>query len=502
MSAEPIGNRFVLQVRNLSKAFPGVQALQGVGLDVAKGSVHALVGENGAGKSTLVKTLAGLYRPDAGEILLHGRPVQFKSPHAALQRGIAMIHQELMPFPDLTVAENIFMGQEPASRFPGWIDQKRLYREAGSLLDRLGAALPPTRRLRELSVAEMQTVEIAKAMAHNAEVIIMDEPTSAISEREVAALFQIIADLKRQGVAVIYISHKLDEVFHIADAVTVLRDGRHIATHKVGDLDETTLIALMVGRELSAAFSKSGAARGEVALAVSGLTQAGKFHDVHLEVRRGEILGLAGLMGAGRTELVSALYGLAPAEAGEICVHGRHARIGSPKDALANGIALVSEDRQAYGLVPSMSVKHNLTLSNLRRCCRGWFIDPRAENQVADERIRALAIKTPNRNQTVTYLSGGNQQKVVIAKALLTEPQVLLLDEPTRGIDIGAKAEVYALISRLAHAGKAILLVSSELPEILALSDRLLVMCQGKITAELDPRRTTQAEVLKYAMPT
>jgi ABC-type sugar transport system ATPase subunit len=480
-----------------------VQALDGVNFAVAKGQVHALMGENGAGKSTLMKIIAGLQSPDGGEISLRDRRVQFRNPHEALCAGICMIHQELMPFRNLTVAENIFIGQEPVRGLSGWLDKPAMHREAKRLLERLGIALSPAQSMQSLSVAELQTVEIAKALAHKASVLIMDEPTSAISDREVEALFAVIRDLQREGVAVIYISHKMDEVLRIADVVTVLRDGRHVATHATSELNAEKLIALMVGRELNKMPGRRGAVRnmGDVALEVRNLTKAGKFRAVSFTLRQGEIMGVAGLMGAGRTDLVNAIFGLAPADGGEIRVHGRPARIRNPRDAIACGIALVGEDRKETGLVPRMSVKHNITLASLRRCCRGAVIDYRAENRIADEQIRAFAIKTPDRNRQVAYLSGGNQQKVVIAKALLTGPSILMLDDPTRGIDIGAKTEVYALITKLAAAGQAVLLVSSELPELLALSDRLLVMCAGEVTAELDPGQTTQAEVLKHAMP-
>ena len=459
------------------------------------------MGENGAGKSTLMKTLAGIHSPDEGEILLHGRPVRIRNPHEARQLGISMIHQELMPFLDLTVAGNICMGQEPTRRLPGWLDRSAMHRTASELLARLGVAIPPSRTMRQLSVAEMQTVEIAKALAHRAEVIIMDEPTSAISQREVDSLFAVIADLKQQGVAILYISHKMDEVFRIADTITVLRDGRYVATHDAKQLDRDRLITLMVGRELSAAVSGAAIHHDDVALEVRGLSRSGAFRNVNLEVRRGEILGIAGLMGAGRTELASALYGLAPAESGEIRVAGQAVRIANPRDAIKHGIALVTEDRKAFGLVPKLSVKQNITLASLRRCCRGPWIDHARENRVADEQIREFSIKTRDRNQRVESLSGGTQQKVVVAKALLAEPDVLILDEPTRGIDIGAKSEIYATIGRLAAQGKAIIMISSELPEVLAVSHRILVMREGEISAELDPRNTTQEEILHHAMP-
>lgn len=492
----------VLQVRGLSKSFPGVKALRDVQLQVASGEVHALMGENGAGKSTLMKILAGLEQPDEGEISFKGRPVRIHHPHHALQLGISMIHQELMPFPDLTVAENIFMGQEPVLPFLGWVDRARLRADARALLDRLGVAVSPDARMGGLSVAEMQTVEIAKAIAHQAEVIIMDEPTSAISEREVEKLFQIIRDLRQRGVAIIYISHKLDEVFRIADRITVLRDGSHVTTQSARALTAEKLIALMVGREMSAHLRPATTTtQAECALSVRGLTKSGRFRNITFEVRRGEILGLAGLMGAGRTEVVSAIFGLEPAEGGSIDIHGQTVRIRSPREAIRHGIGLVSEDRKEFGLVLPMSVKHNTTLASLRACCRGGFIHHRAESRVADDQITAFNIRAAHRNQPVVHLSGGNQQKVVIAKTLLAGPDILILDEPTRGIDIGAKAEVYAIISRLAAAGKAVILVSSELPELLSLTHRLLVLREGEIAAELDPRRTTQEEILQHAMP-
>lgn len=486
----------ILQVRNLCKSFPGVRALTDVSMAVQAGTVHAVMGENGAGKSTLMKVLIGLQAADGGEILFKGQPIRIKSPHEALSRGIAMIHQELLPFRNLSVAENIGMGREPTRWLPGWIDRPALAANATRVLGRLGCALDPNRMMDGLSVAEMQTVEIAKALAYAAELIIMDEPTSAISEREVEALFAVIGDLRQRGVTVIYISHKMDEIFRIADAVTVLRDGRHIASRPCCELDAQKLISLMVGRDLAPPPAARGG-RGEPALEVRGLTQPGRFHDVSFTLHRGEILGLAGLMGAGRTDLVSAIYGLAPATSGEVRIHGQSVRISGPAAAIAAGIALVSEDRKEFGLVLPMSVQHNLTLASLRN----RWIDRRQENALAEAQIRAFGIKVAGRHQAVMHLSGGNQQKVVLAKALLTEPDILILDEPTRGIDIGAKTEIYALIKQLARAGKAVLLVSSELPELLLLSDRLLVMREGALSAEFDTRQTTPEEVLKFAMP-
>ena len=491
MSACPL-----LEIRDVSKAFSGVKALEEVRLVVEAGKVHALMGENGAGKSTLMKILGGLHKPDSGEIFFKNEPIRLRNPHEALRLGISMIHQELLPFRDLSVAANISMGRETCRGFPGWLDHRAMNREAAVLLARIGVSINPTRRMADLSVAEMQTVEIVKALAHESSVIIMDEPTTALSEREVSALFEVIRDLKQRGVAVIYISHKMDEIFRIADTISVMRDGRHVVTKPAAELDERELIRLMVGREPPQRPGESGEA-GAPVLEVRGLTRAGRFHDVGFTLRRGEILGIGGLMGAGRTELANAIYGLHPATGGEIRVAGKPLRIRRPSDALGVGIALVTEDRKRFGFVPQMSVQQNLTLSSLR----SRLIDRRSEITVADEQIRRFSIKVADGRQAVVNLSGGNQQKVVIAKALLTDPDILILDEPTRGIDIGAKAEIHAIITRLARSGKAVLLISSELPELLSLSDRLLVMKEGQITAELDPLNTTQEEIMRFAMP-
>ena len=490
----------VLETRNLSKSFPGVQALAGVDLKVETGEVHALVGENGAGKSTLMRILAGLDRPDSGTIYYKGEAVSLRHPCEAFRLGISMIHQDLMPFPEMTVAENILMGQEPETRFPGWIDRRALNQQATIYLRQLGAVFPAGRLLKELGLAQMQTVEIARALARRAEVIIMDEPTSALSDPEVRVLFDVIGELKQQGVAVIYASHKMEEVLAIGDRVTVLRDGRTVGTHRAVDLQPDQLIALMVGRQVKPSIAESNARRNLILLAVRGLGRTGGFQDIQFDIRAGEILGIAGLMGAGRTELVEALFGLHPADRGTILVREEPVRIRSPREAIRHGIGLVSENRTRYGLVLSMSVRQNITLASLGACCRGPMIDPSKEAETAEAQIRRFGIKASSVEQNVRFLSGGNQQKVVLAKTLLNEPDILLMDEPTRGIDVGAKEEIYKLIRSLARQGKAILLVSSELPEILSLSDRLLVMREGELSAELDPRVTTQEEVMQHAM--
>jgi len=514
----------VLEVANLGKSFPGVQALAGVFFRLRRGEVHAVVGENGAGKSTFMRLLAGLETPDDGEIRFRGRPVRLRHPHAARQLGVAMIHQELMPFLDLTVAENILMGRERTRGPFGWVDRAAQRREAQRLLRQLDVPVSPDCRMRELGVAEMQAVEIARAIGCRAEVMIMDEPTSALSERETRALFRVMGDLRRQGGAIIYISHRLEEVFELADTVTVLRDGRHVVTGPVTAFSRQSLIESMVGPpkpqiaeprpRIAGVFGGHGRAAGEpdraanarpaedaAALVVRGLSRAGAFADVSFAVHRGEIVGLTGLVGAGRTELAQALFGLVEAEAGEVRVHGVAVRLRSPRQAIDHGIALLTEDRKRDGLVLTMSVMHNLTLSGLDRCSRGGWINGRREEAVADALIADFGVRIAHREQSTGTLSGGNQQKVALGKALLPDPDIVILDEPTRGIDVGAKAEIYGLIRRLAQSGKAILLNSSELPEVLALSDRILVMRQGRLSAALDPRRATPAEILHWAMP-
>ena len=491
----------VLEVEGLTKAFPGVRALAGVDLTVRAGEVHALMGANGAGKSTLMRILAGLEQPDAGTIRHRGRPVTIRDPHAARQLGVAMIHQELMPFPDLTVAENLLMGREPASRWCGWIDRSAVRREAESLLAQLGLDVGPDRRMGDLGVAEMQAVEIARAIGGAASVIIMDEPTSALSQREVAALFRVIQDLRERSVAVIYISHRLEEIFQIADTVTVLRDGRNVASMPAREWSSERLIAAMVGHEPVPPGNRGARTGGPAFVEVRGLGRRDDFADVSFQVGAGEIVGLAGLMGAGRTELAEALFGLDPADTGEIRIEGRPQRIDGPAAALAAGVALVTEDRKRDGLVPTLSVERNVTLTGLRACCRAGFIDRRRERETARECIQRFAIKVADPDQSVTSLSGGNQQKVVLAKALLRHPRFLILDEPTRGIDVGAKAEVLDWIASLASSGLAVLFISSELPELLTACDRLLVMREGRLVAEMDPKRATPAEIVAAAMP-
>ena len=488
----------LLSVQHLSKSFPGVKALDDVHLNVEAGKVHAVMGENGAGKSTLMKILIGMIEPDSGNIYFKGEWVAFHSVHDAIKAGFSMIHQELLSFPDLTVAENIFMGREPVV-FPGWINRKKLNTTAQHLMSRLGISIKVNRKMKTLSVAETQMVEIAKAISNNAEVIIMDEPTSAISQKEVDILFGIIKDLTARGIAVIYISHKMDEVLQIADTVTVMRDGKWIATQPASGLNKEALINMIVGRPLDNIFDKQPVQPGEVLLSVKALSGE-HFSDVSFEVRAGEILGIAGLMGAGRTEIMRTIFGLDKTHSGSIYIKGKPVKIKSPGQAMGLGIGFISEDRKETGLVLSSTVKNNITLSALSICSNNRFIDRKKEAGIADEQIRKFNIKTPGRNQSVNYLSGGNQQKVVLAKVLLRDPEVIIFDEPTRGIDIGAKAEIYKMMTALAASGKAIIMISSELPEVLGMSDRILVVREGKISKELKAEEATQELIMEYAM--
>ena len=490
---------WLLKAENISKSFPGVKALDKVNLTVEGGKVHTIIGENGAGKSTLMKILMGILLPDEGEILYKGVKVKLMSVQEAIKTGISMIHQELLPFPELSIAENIFMGNEPTSRIPGWINKREMNKNGALLMDKLGAKVDVTRAMKELSIAEMQMVEIAKAISNQSEVIIMDEPTSALSNREIAILFSIIEELKQQGIAIIYISHKMDEIFKISDTITVMRDGKHITTCAINAIDQKKLISLIVGREINSIFDKKENTPGEVILSVTELTGE-KFKDINFSLRRGEILGIAGLMGSGRTEIVNSIYGLEKIVKGDIFINGKKVKIRSPKDAIKNSIGLVSEDRKKYGLVLGSSVKHNISLSSLEKCKNGLFLNLKEENEIANAQINKLNIKTSSSDQLANYLSGGNQQKIVIAKVLLNDADIIIFDEPTRGIDIGAKSEIYKLMTQLATEGKALIVISSELPEILGLSDRILVIREGEIKAELSQAEATQELIMKHAM--
>lgn len=496
---------YILRVRGISKSFSGVKALDNIHFDLKKGEVHALMGENGAGKSTFMKILIGLLTPDAGEILLEGENLIGRNVNETLKKGISMIHQEILIIPELTVAQNIFLGRErevsgKSGILSGWLNDSEINQRAAALLDRMGVNIAPKAKMRSLSVAQMQMVEIAKAVSNNAKVIIMDEPTSAISDKEVGTLFQIIRDLKVQGVGIIYISHKMDEIFRISDTITVLRDGKYIGTKSAVDLDQNALIAMMVGREIDQMFPEVTRTAGEEVISVQNLGKAGKFSNISFNVRAGEILGLAGLMGAGRTEIARAIFGLDQWDEGEVTIKQSPLRARTPREAIDRGIGYVSEDRKGLGFIPRMSVKDNITLSSMNNHRKGGFIDTHSEESVTEKMIADLKIKTAGTGQHVTYLSGGNQQKVVIGKVLIASPEIIILDEPTRGVDVGAKFEIYKLIRSLADRGMAIIMISSELPEILGLSDRILVLSKGKQTALLSKKEATQELIMRYAV--
>ena len=490
----------MLRALELRKDFGGLTVLHPTSIDFLPGEVHALMGENGAGKSTLMKIVAGLYRPDGGQVEWRERYAEFTSPHDALVAGIAMIHQELMPIPNLTVAENITLGTEPCSSF-GLIDRPAQLARAKELLGELESDINPTRMMRTLTVAQTQVVEIAKALGRQADVILMDEPTAALSDHEVAALFRAITRMKARGVAIVYTTHKMDEVFRLADRISVLRDGRLVGTAPAAELNPAKLITMMVGRELADVFPVRHSPSDEILLEVSGLTREPAYRDISFKVRRGEVVALAGLMGAGRTEVVSAIYGLQPASEGQIYLKGKPISIRNPEDALAAGIGMVTEDRKGLGLIPALGVGQNITLSALRDYSRGPLVDHSAESAASETQMTEFAVKANSSSQPISQLSGGNQQKALLARCLLGGPDLIILDEPTRGIDIGAKAEIYALIQKLARAGKGILLVSSELPEVLSLAHRIVVLRRGSVSATLDAASTDQETVLRHAMP-
>ena len=490
----------MLRALELRKDFGGLTVLHPTSLEFRPGEVHALMGENGAGKSTLMKVLAGLYRPDGGHVEWRGNKVAFGSPHDALVAGIAMIHQELMPIPDLTVAENITLGHEPCLSL-GRIDRAAQLRQADELLRGLESDIAPDRLMRTLTVAQTQVVEIAKALGRQADVILMDEPTAALSDHEVSALFRAIARLKARGVAVVYTTHKMDEVFKLADRVSVLRDGRLVGTAPASELSPAKLITMMVGRDLSDVYPARPIPSADILLEVAGLTREPAYRDISFRIHRGEVVALAGLMGAGRTEVASAIYGLQPADSGQLRFKGLPISVRSPQDALIAGIGMVTEDRKGLGLIPALGVGQNITLTALRDLSHGPMLDHSAEVAAQQAQMAGFSIKASSSAQPIGQLSGGNQQKALLARCLLTGPELIILDEPTRGIDIGAKAEIYAQIQRLAHAGKAILLISSELPELLALAHRIVVLRRGSVAATLDATQTDQETVLRHAMP-
>lgn len=491
----------LLDMQGINKAFPGVQALQDVHLTVYPGEIVALIGENGAGKSTLMKILNGVYTADSGTIEWHGKSVSIHTPHDAQDLGIAMIHQELALIPYLDSGKNIFLGREPTGPIPGRINWNKLYKGAQALVDELGLDVNVRRPVRQFSIAQQQMIEVAKALSMNAELIVMDEPTSSLTDREVDTLFNQMRALRERGVSIIFISHRLEEVFRVCDRVVVLRDGQFVGAEPVADLTTDRIIQMMVGREMGQIYERRDTVEtGDIVLEVNKLNMGKEVRDVSFRLRRGEILGVAGLVGAGRTELAKTIFGATPATSGQIILDGEALSIRRPAQAIRAGIGYVPEDRKQEGLFLGMSVAVNSVIARLRDLVRTLFIDWGKVREISTEYIDRLDIRTPSAQQRVRNLSGGNQQKVVISKWLTLNPKVLILDEPTRGIDVGAKAEIYRLMNQLADRGVGILMISSELPEVLGVSDRVLVMHEGRIAGEFDPRTATQDDLMQAAI--
>ena len=492
-------DKTILQMKGIVKRYPGVVALNRVDFNLRAGEVHALVGENGAGKSTLVKVLSGATPMDAGEIYLSGQRTEIVSPHHAQQLGINMIYQEFNLSPYLSVAENIFLGREPLRKRGPFIDWSRMYSDARDILAKIDVSLDVRRPVNELSVAEQQMVEIGKALSFNAKILVMDEPSATLTEHELESLFNLIRSLREQGMGIIYISHRMEELFEIGDRVTVMRDGERIDTKDVREADKEQIIRMMVGRKLTEEFPKQQFERGGEILRVEHLNRIGVLKDISFSVYRGEIVGITGLVGAGRTELARAVFGADPLDSGEIFLDGRKVSIRSPQDAIRLGIGLLTEDRKNQGLVIGMKVRENVTLSGLDALVRRIFIDHQKERAETERYVRELQIKTPGIEQLVKNLSGGNQQKVVLAKWLFTKSKMLLFDEPTRGIDVGAKREIYRLLNELVSRGVGVLMISSELPEVVGMCDRILVMHEGRIAGQILHSEATQEKVMHYA---
>ncbi len=489
----------VLKMEKVSKQFSGVKVLNEVMLEVKEGTVHALMGENGAGKSTLMKILSGIYRPDGGKILIDGEVAQIHSPSDAIKLGIGMIQQELSPVPELPVAQNIYLGREPQKGL--FVDYKRMNRMAREQLAQMEIThINPQEKVGRLKVADQQTVEIAKALSLDARIIVMDEPTSAISEREVEALFKLIRKMREEGKAIIYISHKMDEVYEIADEITILRDGQYIGTWEIDKITRNDIIKNMVGREVTDIYPKQAVPIGDVVFSVNNLTKKDTFENVSFNVKRGEILGIAGLVGAGRSEVMQAIFGYRPADSGSIEYEGKDAGIKDPSSAMKLGFAFVTEDRKTEGLFLEGSIAHNISLADLDNFIKMGFIDKRSERKAVKEQIDILRIKSTSERQRVGSLSGGNQQKVVLAKWLLRKPRLLIMDEPTRGIDVGAKAEIYRLMGEYVAKGNSIIMISSEMPEVMGLSDRIVVFSDGKVVGELTREEFNQEAIMQYAI--
>lgn len=495
-------NEIKIQLKGISKSFPGVKALDNVNFAVRKGTVHCLCGENGAGKSTLMKVINGLYKQDAGEILIDGKPVEIRDPIQAREYGIAMIAQELNYVPEMSIEENVYLGRLPVKKF-GNVDWKKVRTETLHFLEQEGLPYKPDQKLKTLTVSDIQMLEIIKAISNNAQIVIMDEPTSAITNREVEILFKKIAELKSRGVSIIYISHKMEEVFRIADDITVLRDGTVVGTKPASELTLDQVIAMMVGREMTNAYPKEHVPIGEPIFEVEKLSCKGVFKDISFNVRRGEIVGFAGLMGAGRTETMRAIFGLDTYDSGVIKIHGKEVTINKPSDAIANSLVMLSEDRRRYGIIPVRSVMENASISSLDKFFYRGHAHRQLERETVQKYFDRMNVKTPSLDTLIQALSGGNQQKVLLARWMLREPEILILDEPTRGIDVGAKFEIYKLMTELVKEGKTIVMVSSELPELIGMCDRIYVMNKGRITGCLeDMGKFTQELIMHYATGT
>ncbi len=500
-----MASEYKLELRGVSKSFPGVKALDNVQLAVKPGTVHALMGENGAGKSTLMKCLFGIYKMDAGEIYIDGEKTTIENPDEAMKKGIAMVHQELQPVLARSVGENMFLGRFPVKKYGPLqvIDHKTMYEETEKWLKEVNMDFDPKAQLDTLSIGQMQSVEIAKAVSHDAKVIIFDEPTSSLSDSEVEALFRIMETLRSRGVAMIYISHKMDEIKRIADDVTVMRDGTYIGTWPAKELTIDDIIAKMVGRELTNIYPEKDRTPGEVIMEVNGLSSIHEksFQDVSFNLRKGEILGFGGLVGAQRTELMEGLFGIRNLSAGQIKIHGKEVSIKSPRDAMNAGIGMITEDRRGNGIFGCLSIKDNVGVSVYNKyLMAGMVLDHKKINKVVDDSIEKLSIKTPSMNEHIANLSGGNQQKVIVSRWLANDPDILIMDEPTRGIDVGAKHEIYEIMTDLAKQGKAIIMISSEMAELLGMSDRIYVMCNGKLRGEItEESDMTQEKVMSYA---
>lgn len=494
-------NEVLLKMENITKIFPGVVALDKVNLTVKKGEIHALLGENGAGKSTLMKCLVGMQSVTEGTIWFDGEYIKDYSVLDAIEMNISMIHQELNPVMHKTVMENIWLGREPKNKF-GFIDHKKLYEQTAELFDRLQMNINPRELLVNLTVANIQMVEIAKAISLDAKLVIMDEPTSSLTDNESEQLFRIANELKNQGVSIIYISHKLEEIFELCDTVTIFRDGQYIGTKAIEDIDTPTMINMMVGREVNELYPKGefDTKIGEVVLEVDNISDGLRFKDVSFDLREGEIVGFAGLVGAGRTEVMEALFGITQVTEGSVAINGKKVEIKHTNEAIDNGLAFLTEDRRQTGIFPMLSVGYNIVSGSIDTYKNSFgLLNPAKIKEDAKAYIETFRIKTPSEDTPVQNLSGGNQQKVLIAKWLLTKPEVLILDEPTRGIDVGAKAEIYRTMSQMAYTGKSIIMVSSELPEVLGMSDRIVVMHEGRVTGILDNDNLTQQEIMEYA---